>query len=213
MKRITLLTLFVALMSLATQAQENTYNMVIEMTNGTKITVGPDDIRSLTFNNGELTVTGLNLGELIETLATKQTLEQIRQEMYVLIEDCRYQDNQFFAPLAEFFDKSYWDREDIGEALVQFLSGVIELAKTNQDNISMLEERHQADIAELKAALMSLIQRIEALEGGLRIAMKPLTSVCLLARCGRHAMWGPVVLRNTAITSHGVRPLRKTTIV
>ncbi len=39
---------------MAMQAQENTYNMVIEMTNGTKITDGPNDISSLTFNNGEL---------------------------------------------------------------------------------------------------------------------------------------------------------------
>ena len=166
MKKITLLTLFVALISFATQAQENTYNMVIEMTNGTKITVGPDDISSLTFNNGELTVTGLNLGELIETLATKQELETFRQEMYALIEDGRYQDNKFFKPLAEFFDKSYWDREDIGEALVAFLAQFRELAKTNQDNISILEERHLADITELRAWIRDLIQRIEALEGG-----------------------------------------------
>lgn len=166
MKRITLLTLFVALMSFATQAQENSYNMVIEMTNGTKITLGPDDISSLTFNNGELTVTGLELGELIETLATKTDLEQFRQEMYAFVENFRYEDDQFFRPLADFFDKSYWNREDIGEALVEFLEAFNALAKENRDNISILEEKHYADITELKELIKSLIKRIEALESG-----------------------------------------------
>ena len=166
MKRITLLTLFVALMSFATQAQENTYNMVIEMTDGTKITVSPDDISTLTFNNGELTVTGLELGELIETLATKEDLEHLRQEMYAFVDNFRYEDSQFFEPLADFFDKSYWDREDIGEALVEFLEAFSALAKENQNHIYFLEERHDADITELKELIKSLIKRIEALESG-----------------------------------------------
>lgn len=166
MKRITLLTLFVALMSFATQAQENTYNMVIEMTDGTIITVCPDDISTLTFNNGELTVTGLELGELIETLATKEDLEHLRQEMYAFVDNYHYEDSQFFEPLADFFDKSYWDREDIGEALVEFLEAFNALAKENRDNISILEEKHYADITELKELIKSLIKRIEALESG-----------------------------------------------
>ena len=164
MKKFSIITLFLALLCMTMQAQENTYNMVIEMTNGTKITVGPNDISSLTFNNGELTVTGVNLGELIETLASKQDLENFRQVMYAFVDNARQEDNQFFEPLAEFFDKSYWDREDIGEALVEFLSQVMILAKMNQDHTYTIEDQHAADIAELKAMIMSLIQRIDALE-------------------------------------------------
>ena len=67
MKKITLVSLFLALLAtFSARAQENTYNMVIEMTNGTKINIGPNDIRSLTFNDGQLVVTGGDLQAWME---------------------------------------------------------------------------------------------------------------------------------------------------
>ena len=47
-------------------AQENTYNMVIEMTNGTKINIRSNDVRDISFNNGELVMTGEDLNSLVE---------------------------------------------------------------------------------------------------------------------------------------------------
>jgi len=63
MKKLMLSSLL-AILTLAASAQTNTYAMVIEMQNGTKLTIGPNEVKNVTFNNGQLTVTG----ETIETL-------------------------------------------------------------------------------------------------------------------------------------------------
>lgn len=58
----------VALLAVALNgnAQNNTYNMVIEMANGTKITIGPNDVKNISFNNGELVMTGEDINTLVE---------------------------------------------------------------------------------------------------------------------------------------------------
>ncbi len=63
-----LLTALVALMAFALSgnAQNNTYNMVIEMANGTKITIGPNDVKNISFNDGELVMTGEDINTLVE---------------------------------------------------------------------------------------------------------------------------------------------------
>lgn len=69
------------------QAQENTYNMVIEMTNGTKISIGPNDVKNVTFNDGQLTVTGedlqswlINIAASVEANDTK--ISTLQKEVY-----------------------------------------------------------------------------------------------------------------------------------
>ena len=72
MKKYFLLSLLAMLqLTLTVSAQTNTYAMVIEMQNGTKLTIGPNEVKNVTFNNGELTVTG----ETIETLVTSAVNE------------------------------------------------------------------------------------------------------------------------------------------
>lgn len=62
MKKISLLFVCLTLLSfIGVQAQQNNYSMVIEMTNGTKITIGPNDVKNVVFNDGKLVVTGVDL--------------------------------------------------------------------------------------------------------------------------------------------------------
>ena len=51
-------------------AQNNTYNMVIKMANGTTITIGPNDIENIAFKDGEVTVSGQRLEEFMNSLET-----------------------------------------------------------------------------------------------------------------------------------------------
>ena len=89
MKKNFLIALF-ALMAVAlnSNAQNNTYNMVIEMANGTKITIGPNDVKNISFNNGELVISG----ESINTLAEEQKHLQNRIDSiyYMLLERIEY---------------------------------------------------------------------------------------------------------------------------
>ena len=67
MKKNILIVLFALLaVALNGNAQNNTYNMVIEMANGTKITIGPNDVKNISFNNGELVMTGEDINTLVE---------------------------------------------------------------------------------------------------------------------------------------------------
>ena len=61
----------VALLTNATDsfAQGSAYNMVIETTNGTRITLGQDDVKSISFNNGQLVMTGPEIGNVMRRAA------------------------------------------------------------------------------------------------------------------------------------------------
>jgi hypothetical protein len=53
-------------------AQENTYNMVIEMANGSKITIGPNEVKNITFNDGQITVSGQSIEKMADEILTLQ---------------------------------------------------------------------------------------------------------------------------------------------
>ena len=65
MKKHLLLSLIAAFMVvLGASAQGNSYNMVIEMANGTKINIGPNDIKNISFIDGNLTVSGESIDDI-----------------------------------------------------------------------------------------------------------------------------------------------------
>ena len=83
MKKNILIALFALLaVALNGNAQNNTYNMVIEMANGTKITIGPNDVKNISFNNGELVMTGEDINSLVERQSA--TENRIAMIMYQL---------------------------------------------------------------------------------------------------------------------------------
>ncbi len=63
---ISLIATFVTIFSAS--AQDNTYNMVIKMANGTTFTIGPKDVENITFNDGEVVVSGSSIQELIASI-------------------------------------------------------------------------------------------------------------------------------------------------
>lgn len=56
-------------------AQNNTYSMVITMANGTTITLGPNDVKDITFKDGEVQVTGQALEQIVDM--TKENSSEI----------------------------------------------------------------------------------------------------------------------------------------
>ena len=85
MKKNKLIALFALLMvALNSNAQNNTYNMVIEMANGTKITIGPNEVRNISFNNGEMVMTGEDISSLI---AQQQELKERIGYLQAMIEN------------------------------------------------------------------------------------------------------------------------------
>ena len=76
MKKQFLLSLVAAfVMALGANAQGNTYNMKVKMADGTEITIGPNDIDNISFNEGEVVVSGTRLQEVLEKLASVRVWE------------------------------------------------------------------------------------------------------------------------------------------
>lgn len=75
MKKNFLLTMVVMLMTAVSSFAQKEYNMVITLSNGTTVTLGHNDIKEITFNDGEIAISG-NMVNTIDSLAqVSQNLE------------------------------------------------------------------------------------------------------------------------------------------
>lgn len=75
MKKNFLLTMVVMLMTAVSSFAQKEYNMVITLSNGTTVTLGHNDIKEITFNDGEVAISG-NMVNTIDSLAkVSQDLE------------------------------------------------------------------------------------------------------------------------------------------
>jgi len=72
MKKSLLFTVFTMMLSVASYAQNNTYNMVVKMANGTTISIGPNEIENISFNDGAVTISGTKIDDLVKNLESAQ---------------------------------------------------------------------------------------------------------------------------------------------
>ena len=68
MKKNFLLAMAVMLMTAVSSFAQKEYNMVITLSNGTTVTLGHNDIKEITFNDGEVAISG-NMVKTIDSLA------------------------------------------------------------------------------------------------------------------------------------------------
>lgn len=81
MKKNFLLAMAVMLMTTVSSFAQKEYNMVITLSNGTTVTLGHNDIKEITFNDGEVAISG-NMVNTIDSLAkVSQYLEQRTKEV------------------------------------------------------------------------------------------------------------------------------------
>lgn len=81
MKKNFLLAMVVMLMTPVSSFAQKEYNMVITLSNGTTVTLGHNDIKEITFNDGEVAISG-NMVNTIDSLAkVSQYLEQRTKEV------------------------------------------------------------------------------------------------------------------------------------
>lgn len=72
MKRLALWAIGLILIATNAFSQNNTYNMVITMSNGTTISIGPNEVKDITFNDGEIQVTGQTLEQVVGQIGTNR---------------------------------------------------------------------------------------------------------------------------------------------
>lgn len=100
MKKFFILSLIATFVSVfSVSAQDNTYSMIIKMANGTTFTIGPNEVDSLWFNDGQVTVAGTNIMDLVNSIA------QLKYESDSLKIDNEYQWAWVKAMLADYAKK------------------------------------------------------------------------------------------------------------
>ena len=81
MKKL-LLMLLMPLAMVTAQAQNNDYNMVIELNNGTKITLGANDVKELTFNGDALSISGNTIADIYSQIdELRAMISQLKDEI------------------------------------------------------------------------------------------------------------------------------------
>ena len=182
MKKNLLITLF-ALMAVALNgnAQDNTYNMVIEMTNGTKITIGPNDIKNIIFNDGELIVTGEEVNNLVEqqSKVTEDIAKLSRdgkdmQAQIATLQDAlnrlqaQIQDNDDLTDLAAQIKAIQADVKDL-EANIAVLNAEGQNNKALlQEQIAQMRSEMQANIAQTQANVKALQTQTDKNDGEIK---------------------------------------------
>lgn len=92
MKKNYILSLIAALMMvLGANAQgSNTYNMVIKMADGTSITIGPNEIDNIAFNDGAVVVEGAKIDDLVADIQALKARNQAMEEVLAIHDERMY---------------------------------------------------------------------------------------------------------------------------
>ena len=192
MKKNTLFAIVAMLMmSVSALAQSNSYNMVIEMANGTKINIGPNDVKNIYFNDGELVVSGENLEKLVQT--TNENMKQTTKEMSDL--------NARIATIETMIDKLSNQSDVVSSDEIKKLQAQIdylaEALKKTQDGSA-----NAKDIEALAARLTNL----EAQSGGIR-KEKSFPSQCVACgKCESHCPQGISIIEELKKADKALRP-------
>ena len=89
MKKNILVVMMTLLPSLCSWAQKE-YNMVITLNNGTTVTLGHNDIKEITFNDGEIAISG-NMVNTIDSLAGVTLMQEERiMKLQNVADETRY---------------------------------------------------------------------------------------------------------------------------
>jgi hypothetical protein len=149
----------VALLAVALNgnAQNNTYNMVIEMANGTKITIGPNDVKNISFNNGELVMTG----EDINTLVEQQNKMQVSIDSLAEEDDKHYQEGMALS----YYLKDRIECVEVEVAILQGGGGTPDLSDyVTKPELQIALEGTTKEIYNNRDMIGELFERIKALE-------------------------------------------------
>lgn len=69
-----------------TEAQSEDYNMVITLPDGTTVTVSTDDVDDIQFSNGQISVSGTSIQQLMSELMTLQTAENDTRDRVAMLQ-------------------------------------------------------------------------------------------------------------------------------
>ena len=173
----TLISLFFAATTAFAQSEQKEYNMVITLQNGTTVTLGHNDIRDITFNNGEISISGNVVETIAKIASTADSLANISRDSQYQLEEAlarmdymMYMNEEAQKNIADLEAAMDETREQIKVTSDMLLSkmGTLEAAMENsQSNMATIQtvvEDAQARIKETEYRIQETEYRIKDLE-------------------------------------------------
>ena len=165
MKKNFLLAMVVMLMTAVSSFAQKEYNMVITLSNGTTVTLGHNDIKEITFNDGKVAISG-NMVNTIDSLAQVTcdlNAAILENKVYNLDQDNRLQKvaeatDNIINKLATAIDKKHAAYDEALQSISDFVQQQAELNVVFQNNfetiVAYMEHLHPelANSREFKAA-------------------------------------------------------------
>lgn len=134
----TLISFFFAATAAFAQSEQKEYNMVITLQNGTTVTLGHNDIRDITFNDGEISISGNVVETIAKIASTADSLANV----------------------------SSVSQDRLEEALVR-MDYVMEMNEEAQNNIAELQMGMDEMHARIMATSNELLDKVSTLEGAM----------------------------------------------
>lgn len=154
MKKNFLLAMVVMLMTAVSSFAQKEYNMVITLSNGTTVTLGHNDIKEITFNDGEVAISG-NMVNTIDSLAkVSKNLEQRTKEVEARSMEMSY----------DILNRTEMLNQQVEEKIAVTNARIEELKSALKNNIALAEDKIAETndrVANTEAALQNANEMIK----------------------------------------------------
>lgn len=151
MKKNFLLAMVVMLMTAVSSFAQKEYNMVITLSNGTTVTLGHNDIKEITFNDGEVAISG-NMVNTIDSLAqVSQYLEQRTKEVEARSMEMSYD----ILNRTEMLNKQVEEKMAVTKTRIENLESYDAALKNNIAAVENVIAETSARVANTEAALQN----------------------------------------------------------
>ncbi len=157
-------------------AQENSYSIIIKMANGSTFTIGPNEVDNITFDNGEVTISGVTVDDLVERIDALREELIIRQEYLsgkiyesaneteTALQSLEKDLNEKIDALDKRANVTETRLYDVAEVAEQLNEKIDALDNWANKKISELQDRTETYIVDLIDRLVTLEARIVVLE-------------------------------------------------
>ena len=141
MKRNILLAIVAVVVSAVSSFAQKEYNMVITLNNGTTITLGHNDIKNITFNDGEISISG---------------------DVMTTIEELQNQDDELMRRIDEVFGEVNERLNEVEDRIDERLNEVEDrIDERLNERLNVVVDQLSAEIAYLQAILSDVCCMIE----------------------------------------------------
>lgn len=160
MKKNVLFTMVVMLMTSVSTFAQKEYNMVITLSNGTTVTLGHNDIKEITFNDGKVAISG-NMVNTIDSLAnaaqtTQWDVNDLRSELQKQV---YYMDSQY-ATLTNILKDNYDAQSEVTNTIWAEVQNQKMSIQSNAETITSVKAQAESQNTAQNTAIYQCMDKI-----------------------------------------------------